>query len=383
VIGQERALSAIEFALDVEGAGYNMFATGPIGTGRQRTLESRLGEAAAARATPGDIVYLPNFDAPERPLCAVLPAGHAKRLAAAIVGLVGDARRRIPEAFESESYQRRRAEAVGPLQHEREAILEEVKGFAKAHGVELELTPAGVATLPLVNGKTTTHQQFSLLPESLQASFFAAREQVLERVGQVMSRLREIDARAQQRIDELNREVVLFAVGHLIDDVKSELGAAAVVGDWLDRVREDVIDNYGHFAASTESQLRAPLAAIAGRESLPDRYAVNVFVSHEEGEGAPVIVERNPTYHGLFGRISYEIRFGATVTDHSHVEAGAIHRASGGYLLLRADELLARPFLREKLKEILRSTGRARRTRPSSALSTSSEPSPSARGART
>jgi lon-related putative ATP-dependent protease len=355
VIGQERALGAIEFALDVDGPGYNVFATGPIGTGRQRTLEARLREAARVRPTPGDIVYLPSFDAPERPLCAQLPPGRGQRLASAVAAFVADARRRIPEAFQSESYQRRRAEALGPLEHEREAVLDEVRAFARTHGVELELTPAGVATLPLVDGKTVTHQQFMLLPDSVQASFFAAREQVLQRVGKVMGRIRDIDARAQQRVDELNREVVLFAVGHLIDDLKSEVGAAAAVGAWLDRVREDVIDNYAHFAGERATQLPAPLAVIAGGEALERRYAVNVFVSHDEASGAPLVVERNPTFHRLFGRIEYEMRLGATVTDHTHIQAGAIHRASGGYLLLRAEELLTRPLLWEKLKEILRS----------------------------
>ena len=354
-LGQERAMEAIGFALDIEGRGYNVFATGATDAGGQAMCEARLREAAASRPTPPDLVYLPNFDAPEQPLCAALPPGRAQRLAVAMPAFVANARRRIPEAFENDSYRHRHAEAVGPLEHEREAVLDEVKKLAQASGVELELTPSGIITLPLVDGKPVTRQQFELLPESMQTAFLAAREQVLERVGQVMGRLREIEMRAQQRTDVLNREVVLFAVGHLIEDLKREFGAVAAVAAWLDRVREDVIDNYQRFAPTDEAKPQLPFAAFTGRDLLVGRYGVNVFVAHEDHGGAPVVVERNPTYQSLLGRIEYEMTFGAALTDHSHVKAGAVHRAAGGYLLLHAAELLARPLLWEKLKQILRS----------------------------
>ncbi len=357
-VGQERALQAIDLALQVENHGYNAFATGPIGAGKDAMLETRLREAAAGRPTPADIVYLPNFDASDRPQCAELPAGRARELAAAMVGFVADARRQIPQAFESESYQRRRAQAIGPLEHEREAVLDEVREFAHRHGVDLELTPAGIVTIPLVDGKPVSPQQFGLLPDSMQAAFLKARELVVEQMGKVMSRIRDIDGRAQQRIDELNREVVLFAVGHVIEDLKQRFADVPEVSSWLDRVREDVIDSYTRFLPQAEPELPAPLMEMAGRDTLADRYAVNVFVSHAGEEGAPVVIERNPTFQALFGRIEYRTTLGAAITDHSHIRAGAIHRASGGYLLLHAQELLTRPFLWDKLKDILRN-GRA------------------------
>ncbi|HLI31659.1 MAG TPA: AAA family ATPase [Solirubrobacteraceae bacterium] len=354
-LGQERARHAIEQALAIRHPGYNVFATGPIGSGRQRTLEAHLRAAAAKAPVPEDVVYLPSFDAPERPTCARLPPGDARRLAGAVSAFVAEARRRIRAAFESESYQRRRAETLGPLERERHAILEQVRGHARSQGVQLELTPAGVVTIPIVDGKPVTPQQFALLPDDLQSAFQVARERVLAEVGQVIGRINEIDSRAQQQIDSLNRDVVLFAVGHLIDRIKDELGSTASIQGWLERVREDVIDNYAHFAGQAEDGMPASLASVAGRDPLLDRYAVNVFVCHEDEQGAPVVVERNPTFAGLFGRISYEIRLGATVTDHRHIEPGAIHRASGGYLLLHAGELFVRPFLWEQLKQVLRS----------------------------
>lgn len=353
-VGQERALKAIEFGLDIDSHGYNVFATGPIGSGRHNTLQARLHEAAATRLTPGDVVYLPDFDAPGRPLCVVLPTGAAKPLAEAMRSFLADAKHRIPQAFDSDSYRRRRAEALGPLDHEREAALQQVKEFAQARGVDLELTPAGVVMVPLLDGKPVTPQQFGLLPDAAQAAFVSARESVAAEMSAVLERIREVDARAQQRVDELNREVVLFAVGHLIEEVKRRCGGVKAVADWLQKVREDVIDNYTRFLARPEQSLPAPLAAMAQRDGLSDRYAVNVFVSHDGEQGAPVVIERNPTFQSLFGRIEYVTTLGAAITDHNHVKAGAVHRASGGYLMLHAEEMFARPFLWEKLKQILR-----------------------------
>jgi lon-related putative ATP-dependent protease len=360
-VGQERALRAIDFGLEIVGRGYNVFATGPIGTGKRATLEARLRQRAVARPTPGDVVYLTNFDEPARPLCAPLAAGSGRRLADAMTRFIADAGKSIPAAFESESYQRRRAEAVEPLEREREAGIEQVRGFARERGLELELTPAGVATIPLVDGRPVTPQQFELLPDQAKASFLGARKEVEQEMAKVMARIREIDRSARERIREVDREVVLFAVGHLIDDLKAAHGEDAVVARWLERVREDVIENYAGFGAqAAQAQLPPPLAAIAGRSSdaFFGRYEVNVFVTHDRDSGAPVVVEHNPTFHSLFGRIEYETTLGAATTDHRRIKAGAIHRANGGYLLLQAIDVLGKPFLWDRLKQVLRA-GRA------------------------
>jgi predicted ATP-dependent protease len=358
--GQQRALRAIDYAVEVAQRGYNVFATGPGGTGKRETVESRLRTHARGRPAPPDIVFLFNFEEPTRPLCATLPPGHGRRLARAMNAFVGQAGREIPQAFESESYQRRRAEVVEPFEHERRELLEQVRSFARSRGLDLELTPAGVVTIPLIEGRPATPQEFERLPEQTRRELAAAGHQVEQRMASVIPQLREIDSRVRDRVRALDREVVLFAVGHLIDDIKREHGEVEAVTDWLERVREDVIDNFGGFlAGAEESHPASPLSAMLGRgaAAFPARYEVNVFVAPEE-EGAPVVVERNPTFPRLFGRIEFETTLGAAVTDHRHIKAGAIHTANGGYLILRASDVLRQPFAWEKLKETLRS-GRA------------------------
>jgi hypothetical protein len=157
--GQQRALRAIDFAVEVSTPGYNVFATGPDGTGKQDTVESRLRVHARGRPAPRDVVFLFNFEEPARPLCATLPAGQGRRLARAMSEFVRQASREIPHAFESESYQRRRGEVVEPFERERGELLEQVRSFARSRGLDLEMTPAGVVTIPLIHGRPATDRK--------------------------------------------------------------------------------------------------------------------------------------------------------------------------------------------------------------------------------
>ncbi len=358
--GQQRALRAIDFAVEVPQRGYNVFATGPDGTGKRDTVEARLRMHAGARPASRDIVFLFNFDEPTKPLCSLLAAGDGRRLELAMGAFVQQAGTEIPHAFESESYQRRRGEVVEPFERERQDLLEHVRSFARSRGLNLEVTPAGVVTIPLVHGRPVTPQEFERLPEQTRRDLDAASHEVEQRMAAVIPQLREIESRVRDRVRALEREVVLYAVGHLIDDVKREHAGVEAVAGWLERVRQDVIDNYGGFlAGAQQSQLAAPLGIVLGRgaDAFRARYEVNLFVA-SDAHCAPVVVERNPTFPRLFGRIEFETTLGAAVTDHRHIKAGAIHAASGGYLILRAADVLRQPFAWEKLKEVLRS-GRA------------------------
>ncbi|HYB23152.1 MAG TPA: ATP-binding protein [Solirubrobacteraceae bacterium] len=359
--GQQRALRALDFAVEVSQLGYNVFATGPAGTGRRETIETRLRERARTQPAPHDVVFLFNFEDPGRPLCVTLAPGQGRRLAATMAAFVAQAAREIPNAFESESYRRRRAEVTEPFEHEREQLLEQVRSFARARGLELEVTPAGVVSIPLVHGQPVTPREFQQLPEETRRQLSAAGREVEERMNSVVPALRELESRTRERVRALDREVVLFAVGHLIDEVKQQHADAPTLSSWLEHAREDVVDNYGGFLADAEqTQLAPPMQAMLGRgiEAFHARYEVNPFVVSEQN-GAPVVLERNPTFPRLFGRIEFETTLGAAITDHRHIKPGSIHTASGGYMILRAEDVLRQPFVWERLKEILR-TGQAR-----------------------
>lgn len=359
--GQSRALRAIDLAAQAPQRGYNIFATGPAGTGMRETVENRLREHAAGRPLPDDVVFLFNFDEPGRPLCVTLPPKQGRELVRMMAAFVAQAAREIPNAFESESYRRRRTEVTEPFEHEREETLEQVRSFARSRGLDLEVTPAGVVSIPLVRGRPVSPHEFQLLPEETRKELSAAGREVEQRMNSVVPALREIESRAAERVRALDREVVLFAVGHLIDDVKQRFKGSPALCSWLERAREDVVENYGGFLVDAgHAQMALPMRAVLdrGMEAFRARYEVNSFTAGDDG-GAPVIVERNPTYTRLFGRIEFETALGVASTDHRHLKPGSIHAANGGFLILRAEDVLRQPFVWDRLKEILR-TGRSR-----------------------
>ena len=226
--------------------------------------------------------------------------------------------------------------------------------------------------VPLVDGHPVGPDDFQHLPQATRDALNTAQHDIQEEIAELVRTFREIDREAHERVRTLDRDVALFAVGHLIDDVKARFAQTPAVEAWLERVREDVIDNLGRFTATMAPEaLATPQAAGAtgghGGERFLRRYGVNAFVAHEDGDGAPVVVETNPSYQSLFGRIEFESVFGAVATDHGHLQAGAVHRANGGYLVLRTLEVLSRPLVWSKLKEVLR-TGRAQLENPAEQL---------------
>jgi len=359
-VGQERAHEAIMLGLEAETSGYNIFATGPAGTGKRTSLEAHLHEFARHRPAPGDWVYLHNFKDPRRPIAIALPSGKASELATDMRRFLEDARRDLAGAFESEVYTRRRREVVEPLEREQEAALQELQAEGRTRGIVLELTPAGLITVPLREGRPITPAEFGQLPEAARAGYQRSLEELGPRLQAFLTKVRSLQREGRDRLRALEREVALFAVGHLIDDLKERHSDTPRLAEWLAAVAENVTENLGQFQPTGQEAggdgAEYLIAAIGGgQQNQFSRYEVNVFVAHDSDGGAPVVLESNPTYPNLFGRIEHQgVLGGGFVTDHRMLRSGAVHRANGGYLMLPAAEVLAQPLVWLKLKDVLR-----------------------------
>ena len=249
-------------------------------------------------------MYLHNFHDPRRPIAVSLASGQGDRLVGDMRRFLEDARRELAAAFESDMYSRRQRELTEPIEREQEAALAELREQAQANAIALELTPTGVMTVPLRGGQPMTPTDFAQLPESVRNRYQTAIEKLGSQIQAFLTGMRGRQREARSRLRALEHEVALFAVGHLIDELKERYAGSDKLTAWLTAVQEDVIENLAQFQGAapprTDAEASSAIAQafLGGVEHALARYEVNVLVAHDSGGGAPVVAETKPTYSG-------------------------------------------------------------------------------------
>jgi predicted ATP-dependent protease len=355
-VGQPRALSAIEFGLGIQTVGFNLFVAGRPGSGRAQAVRDELSRLSQGLPAPDDWVYVHNFADPERPNAIRLPAGFGPRLAADMAEFVRAAVREIPRVFDSEDVAKRRAETLAALAARRDEEGERLAAFAREREFTLEMTPAGVASVPLVNGQPLSREEFAKLPQERQHEIEQRGEEVQAQVATFMRELRQLEKETAERSRVLDREIATFVMGPHLDELGERYEGVSEVRDYLAQVRDDFLDHLDDFRDGED----APTMAVPGLPFMQvhrpnhDRYGVNILVSNGDCMCAPIVVERNPSFANLIGRVEYRHAYGAMVTDFQEIKAGALHRANGGFLVLEAADVLMHPFSWSALKRSLR-----------------------------
>ena len=356
LIGQPRVQDAIDFGIEIDGFGYNLFLAGAPGSGRTETIRGYLTRLAPTRPTADDWVYVHDFDEPQRPRVIRLASGKGRQLAADMDDLIVAARRQVALVFESEGYEDRRRQALADVGQKRDAVLAEMRRFATQYGFALEATPTGLVAGPVLGDRPLTPDEIRLLTPERQAEIERNGAQVQEAVVAGLRRLHLLDRDATERMRRLDREIATFAVDPLLQMLREKYQALPDVIAQLDRVRTDIADNVSEFRppSGEPSAPAVPPWEAAASEERTNRYRVNVFVDNGGRSGAPVIFEPNPTYYNLLGRVEYRGVFGTTVTDFRQIRAGALHRANGGFLILEVADVLRNPPAWDALKRALR-----------------------------
>jgi len=356
VLGQARAIEALQFGIGIRREGYNLFVLGAPGTGKHHVVQQFLDERAARESIPSDWCYVNNFAEAHKPHVLRLPAGMGVRLRGDIEQLMNDLRAAIPAAFESDEYRTRRHELEEQIKEQHEHAFQELHQQAEKHQIALIRTPTGMAFAPMKKGEVLSPEDYEKLPNEEKKRIEAVIATLEEQLAKIIHQLPQWRREGQQRITELDREVTMSAVGHLIDELKRGYSDQATVIKTLESIQQAVIDNADDFKRSEEGGeiniLGVTLQRPGGGASLR-RYQVNVLIDNSGTQGAPVIYENNPTFPALIGRIEHIAQMGALVTDFMLIKPGALHRANGGYLLLDARKVLMQPYAWEGLKRAL------------------------------
>jgi lon-related putative ATP-dependent protease len=358
VLGQARAVEALKFGIGIRRDGYNLFVLGEPGTGKRTVVRQFLDDKAAHEAPPPDWCYVNNFQEAHKPRVMQLPAGTGVKLKNAMEQLMADLHAAIPAVFESEEYRTRRQEMEEQLKEQHEQAFEELRKEAESHSIALVRTPSGMAFAPMRNSEVVSPEDYEKLPENERQRTEAVIATLEEQLAKIIHQVPQWRREGQRRIRELDREVTISAVGHLIDDLKQAYATLPAVIDYLATTQQTVIDNVDDFRHTATEEtpeitfLGVPISRPGGAPSLR-RYQVNVLIDNSASKGAPVVYEDNPTYAGLIGRIEHIAQMGALVTDFMLIKSGALHRANGGYLMLDARKVLMQPFAWEGLKRVL------------------------------
>jgi lon-related putative ATP-dependent protease len=357
IIGQRRAVRAINFGLDIQSKGYNLYLAGPPGTGRTSLIRNILQRIARDKPVPGDICLVNNFREPDRPRVLYLKAGLARQLKKDMDSLIESLQREIPQAFESKNYESQQAEILQAYQQQSADLFARLQEEANQMGIQFRITSTGVITKVVRNGEPLSQEEYEQLSEREKQEIKQRIEKFNERVIEVMDQVRDAERATREKVQELERQTAAIIVQSLAGYLKRKYAEHGEIVEYLEELQKNILENIRAFRKEEDEQQHiAKTLGVADQQARFVEYQVNILVDNSQAQGAPVVFEPNPTYVNLFGAIEREMRFGALVTNFAMVKAGSLVQANGGYLVVEALDLFQYPFVWDKLKRTVESS---------------------------
>jgi lon-related putative ATP-dependent protease len=354
IIGQERAVRALKFGLGIKDHGFNIYVAGYPGTGRKTAVKNFVEEVAQDKPVPPDWCYVNNFSNQYEPKAIRLSPGKGKEFRDNVRNLIENIRTALPKAFESDDYASRRDATIRGLEKQRKDLIDKLNAKAQQEGFVIQSTPIGLLLIPVVNGKPLSQEELLSLPQETKSKIQERREKLEAELRNTMRQFLDMERKIREEIKKLNREVALYAIGHLVEAIVEKYSDNSEITGYLKDVQNDILDNLSQFIKRGEAQQRLPFPVPWMREAIFRKYDVNVVVDNSDCKGAPVVMETNPTYQNLIGRTEKEAQFGALITDFTMIRGGSLHKANNGFLIIPVEDLLRNPFSYEALKRAIR-----------------------------
>lgn len=352
VIGQARAVKAIEFGLSIRNQGFNIFVSGVPGTGRNSVAKSILRRISRDAPVPDDWCYVNNFRDSDRPRAVKLPAGKGREFRSDMDRFIEFLRNELAKVFESKEYEEQKSRIQEETEKAKEALFTDAATRAQELGFQLSLRRTGIAKIPSMKGRPLTPQDLEALSAEQKHEMEEREKRVDSEIRDFLAKARQLDKEAHEKVHDLNRKVAHFAMGHQLDDLREKYGVNPRIPEYLAEVAEDILANLREFLGQTQE---LPFA-IEGmdRAGFHERYKVNLIADNAATRGGPVVDEANPTYNNLLGRIERKAKFGALYTNFLMIRPGSVLQANGGYLVLNCLDVLRSPFAWDALKRVIK-----------------------------
>ena len=371
-VGQERALRALKMGVELSAPGYNVFVCGLAGTSRGGTIAQMIEDLHPATKPSLDKCYVNNFKIPDRPRLLSLPRGSANVFKKDMQAGVDFLRRRIPQVFEGEPFQRQKGRIVERFSVREKELMDDFTRRIAREQFALGHMQVGAVALPeifpVLEGQMVPIEDVSKLvhegkletgvAEEIERKYEQFRQEFTVVYRKTLTLSRELAS----ELSYLEQEAASVLVDGVIEELKEKYPGAGV-SEYLEEVRHHLLDNLGPFKEREGEEDQTGdqpevLQKMTGPERDPFRvYGVNVILSHNSESDSPVIFETTPTYANLFGTIqrAYDARGGWT-SDFMDLRGGSLLRADGGFLIMYSIEALSEPGVWRALKRTLNHT---------------------------
>ena len=354
IIGQDRAVKALQFGLNIEDGGFNIFVAGYSGTGRMTGVKNFVEELAKSKPVPPDWVYVNNFKNSYEPKAVKLPTGKGRVFADNMGAFISSIRELLPKTFSSKDYAEKKESITRGIEEEKNRLLQDLRKKAHQQGFALKTTQIGFFVVPAIGEKPMTEDQYLDLSQKQKDEIQSKKVGVNKALQNTVNRIRDLDRKINNELKKLNHKVALYSIERFVNDIKENYKDNQGIQDYIEEVEKDILKNINNFLPLKPARGAMPNMFPWMKELPFKKYEVNVLVDNSGLSGAPVIIEQNPTHQNLFGRIEKEAQFGVLYTDFTMIHPGSLHKANNGFIVVPVEDLFKNMFSWDSLKMSLR-----------------------------
>ena len=353
-IGQERGIKALEFGLNVDINGYNLYLEGPAGVGKTMYTKHYLDKISKKQKTPCDWCYIYNFENPNEPIALPLHAGQGKEFKEQMDAFIKDIKNDLKNTFNNEDFEKEKALIAQTYEEKREALMVKLNKKSEKYGFQVKSAQNGIYMMPIINGKAIEQEEFEKLDDKTKQNFEDNSSIVQEQILQVISEIKNIEQESQKKLSEWQSNVALLTINAHINYIRSKFKRNKKISTFLENIKKDILKNIDYFLAEPQNETQQMPGPRPEPPKPWENYRVNLFIDNSAQEGAPVIMDSNYSYHNIFGKLEYENYYGSLKTDYTMLKPGLLHKANGGYIIFQAHDLIENSVCYEGLKKALR-----------------------------
>ena len=352
IYGQDRGIKALEFGLNVDSKGYNLYIEGPSGVGKTMYAKKYITKLASKKKVPDDWCYIYNFADPNEPIAVSLPAGSGREFKNDMDFFIIDVKNDIKLTFKNDDFEKQKSLMQSEFEQKKNSLLAKLNKNSLKNGFQVKATQNGVYMMPVIDGKALEEEEFDKLDDETKKVFEENSSIVQSQVIEAINQIKALEKENNKRIEAWQSNIALITINSHINPLKTKYKKSKKIVCFLDNIKTDILKNINLFIDEDASNNKKQPQK---EETLKPwlNYRVNLFVDNSNLEGAPVIMDSNYQYHNLFGKLEYENQYGMLKTDFTMLKPGLLHKANGGYIILQASDLLTNQICYDALKKSL------------------------------